>query len=194
MARMTSLVRKSPYRWIILVFSIFLALAGLRRILLSLYYVSGTTGYDFRYIWLAGYIWSNGEDPYSASFRSTSAMLPWNGHAPEVWLYPPNWWPLSSLLALSVLMTANLLWNIGNILLCLAASFLIVSSFRRAHSGLKGDRTVRNLLLAVGAALPLIHFFGAAGAGGYRHRDCSRSNFTADLFRYRCAALWHRER
>ena len=162
MAPIISLVQKSPYRWIIFVFAFLLALMGLRRLLLSLYYVSGTSGYDFRYIWLAGHVWLNGEDPYSASFRRTSAMLTWDGHAPEVWLYPPNWWPLSALLAFIDLGTANLLWNIGNVLLCLVASFLIVSSFRRAHTGLKCDNTVRDLLFALGAALPLIHLFGAA--------------------------------
>ena len=162
MARVVSLVHKPPIRWIILVLSALLVLVGLRRLLLSVHFASGGSGYDFRYLWLAGRVWLNGGNPYDADYRDSNPVLTSAGHVPETWLYPPNWWPLSNLLALAPLEKANLLWNIGGLILCFAASFFVVSAFRWAHSDLKNDRTVHNLLLGLGAALPLLHFFGTA--------------------------------
>ena len=145
-------------RRIILYLSALLALAGLLRLCLSVYYVSGKSGYDFRYFWLAGRIWAVGEDPYSSNYQKAGVTLITDGHVPELWVYPPSWWPLSRLLALTDLNAASVLWNIAGIVLCFAASFLVVRAFYRVQSGQSCNQSVAILKACGILVLALLHF------------------------------------
>lgn len=47
---------------------------------------------DFRYIWLAGELWSHGANPYSSAYRDAGAIQFPTGYAIAVWAYPFHWY------------------------------------------------------------------------------------------------------
>lgn len=161
--RAVQLIPAAQLRWIILFFSVLLALVAFRRLLVGLYYVSGKAGYDFRYFWVAGRMWLEGKDPYAlADYKTFGSAIITEGHVPDFWVYPPSWWPFSSLLALADLKSANIVWNVAAIGLCFGASFLVVSAFQWAHSDPTSKPSYRNFLAGATITLPLLHFFGVA--------------------------------
>ena len=83
---------------------------------------AGEPGYDFRYFWLAGTMWSDGVSPYGAAFGETGARLITEGHVPEIWPYPPNLWLPSVALAQFDLSTSWHIWLCIQLLALPAAS------------------------------------------------------------------------
>ena len=148
------------HRGIIAIIAGLLALRAFYHLLAGVYYFRGDAGFDFRYFWVAGRMWADGRNPYGSDYLGTASKLIADGHIPEVWAYPPNWWPISSALGLLEIVRANLLWSLTGVALCFASSFLIASAFRWAHQST--SHPVRDLLVGAGAALPLIHFFGTS--------------------------------
>lgn len=155
-------IKEEPVKRIFLLVGIIAAVAGLRHLVLNYYLLNGDTGYDFRYLWLAGRIWVEGADPYGSAFSDTGRLLVPSGHVPELWAYPPSWWPIASLLGLFGIRTANSLWGLASIALCLASSFLIASAFRWAYSDDRIIGSRRHFLISMGLALPLLHFVGTS--------------------------------
>lgn len=124
--------------------------------------VSRDAGYDFRYLWLAGRLWLDGVSPYLPGYQEAGAALIDRGHVPELWVYPPNWWAISSALGLTGLSDAGFRWNLTGIAFAALSSLLTVAAFRRLH-----PRAVFHIpgvgnLFAHGGALALLHFFGTA--------------------------------
>lgn len=75
----------------------------------------GGTGTDFTYFWLAGLLWADGLNPYSAVFENLGEALFATDQSPPVyWVYPPNWWPLSVGLSQFSYDAAGQAWNYVN--------------------------------------------------------------------------------
>lgn len=54
---------------------------------------------DFKSIWFAGLLWSEGINPYSEVFRNRAQEEFLGLNRPHAWFYPPNWWPFATPLA-----------------------------------------------------------------------------------------------
>ena len=133
--------------------------AGLAYLLFKVWQISGSPGYDFRFIWVAGKMWINGVSPYSPEYLELARSLVTEGNIPNLWVYPPNWWMLAAGFAVFDLKTSAVLWNVFNIALTIAAGILLVRTFRRfAGRFATGRRGVDDLLNA-GPALFCVHFF-----------------------------------
>jgi hypothetical protein len=81
---------------------------------------------DFKFIWLAGVVWANGGDPYSATYANTAQVI-FEGlktNVPQFWYYGPNWWPISRALAAFDLSTATLIWRLSIVALIFLGSLL----------------------------------------------------------------------
>jgi hypothetical protein len=94
-------------------------------------------GYDFKYLWIAGRMWSEGLNPYGPEFERFAAALrlernvPFWGHddvsSLRQWPYPPNFWPLARFLGLFDVEVASAIWASANGLMVVGASALIAS-------------------------------------------------------------------
>ena len=87
---------------------------------------------DFRFFWLAGDIWAQGETPYSETFARRAADE-FGILVGAAWYYPPNWILPTALLSLFEPLTSSRLWLIINCLMLTAASALNVMVFRSLH-------------------------------------------------------------
>lgn len=102
---------------------------------------------DYQFIWLAGEMWSMGLNPYSDTYFSLGQeWFASTVHPPKVWFYPPNWWPVARLVALTSFETGIVLWR-GLSAICLVAGILVVAGFYRSHVA-KPDATRVNITLA----------------------------------------------
>lgn len=84
---------------------------------------------DFKYIYLAGQLWLEGENPYSDVYLQTGKQLFSNLNAPTFWVYPPNWWPVSSLVSFLPYDLAAQLWRVLSALFLLLGSVVLIFSF-----------------------------------------------------------------
>ena len=117
--------------------------------------LAGHAGYDFKFLWVAGRLWVDGVSPYGPAYDAAGARLITEGHVPQIWAYPPNWWALCAGLALMPLKTAAVVWNVVGVGLTFASSALLVQAFRRAFPQ---ALLVRNLLVRP-LPLILVHVF-----------------------------------
>lgn len=100
---------------------------------------------DFRFYWFAGYMWAHGLDPYSpAFFKLGNHLLP-PGSELRYWFYPPQWWPISRVLALFDFPTALQVWR-GSLAVILIASTGSVVAFLT-----RGQPVSRRAFLVAGA-------------------------------------------
>ena len=83
---------------------------------------------DFKYIWLAGELWSEGVNPYTEVYvaRGEEAFVGLN--PPTFWVYPPNWWPIATGSAVLSYETAGLLWRILSVVCLFLGCFVITKS------------------------------------------------------------------
>ena len=72
----------------------------------------GTDTIDFKYIHLAGALWGEGIDPYSAAYAEQGEMRFQGLNRPEYLFYPPHWWAIATGFAQAPYETAGLLWRI----------------------------------------------------------------------------------
>ena len=72
----------------------------------------GTDTIDFKYIHLAGALWGEGFDPYSAAYAEQGEMRFQGLNRPEYLFYPPHWWAIATGFAQAPYETAGLLWRI----------------------------------------------------------------------------------
>lgn len=143
--------------------SILLAMAGawyLCRVALS---AADEAGYDFRYNWLAGRLWLQGVSPYLPGYQEAGTALIVRGHVPELWVYPPNWWAISTTLGLTGLAEANVAWNLLGVGLAALSSVMLVRAFLRCRRGHVLALPVVGDVFDWGWALVLLHFFATAG-------------------------------
>lgn len=66
---------------------------------------------DFRYVWIAGAVWAEGGNPYSAAFIARSAAAFGEADKLSVWVYPFSWYLPSRMLALLPVETAFRVWQ-----------------------------------------------------------------------------------
>lgn len=127
---------------------------------------------DFKYIWLAGYLWVSGENPYGPSYLASGAEMFAGKNIPEWWVYPPNWWPIASGFAALPYERAAALWRLsggallgfGVIVLLVSARlrFAQVSFFRQAaFVVLVSASTPTAVSLSLGQTSPLL-FLGTS--------------------------------
>ena len=83
---------------------------------------------DFKYFWVAGEVWANGESPYTSAFSDLGAVLFPNENQLYVWAYPPNWWPVSMFLALFEHQTAIGIWRAVSAAMILGGAYFLRQS------------------------------------------------------------------
>ncbi|MEM9763113.1 MAG: hypothetical protein AAF968_11455 [Pseudomonadota bacterium] len=143
-----------------------LLIAGLVLLAAALVYimpkvVSQAIAIDFRFIWLAGSLWIDGLDPYSAVYADEAAQRLRPGNMPEFLLYPPGWWGIAVVFAGFDEATASLLWRISSVLAAVLGAGTLLWAVWRAiapHGG------ARHALLALGAIALALTFGSVAAA------------------------------
>lgn len=91
---------------------------------------------DHRYIWLAGELWENGENPYSSAYIETAALFFEEGFRPTWWVYPPSWWTIARATSAFDYESSVVLWRIF-IVFCLVAANAVASATALRHLGVK---------------------------------------------------------
>jgi hypothetical protein len=79
---------------------------------LALKVFEGTDTIDFKYIHLAGALWSEGIDPYSAAFAEQGQIRFQGMNRPEYLFYPPHWWAIATGSAQASYELAGQVWRI----------------------------------------------------------------------------------
>lgn len=149
-------------RGLILAVSLVLAAGAAYYLYRKAMAVSGAAGFDFRYLWLAGEAWLSGTNPYGAGYQALGAERIESGHVPISWVYPPNWWGITTILALFDLDRSSHLWNLFNIVLLFGSSILTIAAFLAADPRLAGSRMRAGDLTPFALPLILLHFCGLA--------------------------------
>ncbi len=85
---------------------------------------------DFRHTWVAGQMWVDGANPYSAEFARVGAESFTSGDLPRIWVYPPNWFVLATPFDLFGDVTGSVIWNVGNSILLLLACWILAGIVR----------------------------------------------------------------
>lgn len=91
---------------------------------------------DFRYIWTAGRLWAQGIDPYSPRFLTLGRTIFATGNAIDNWLYPPQWWLISRILAEFPVEGAVAIWRGMSAVLLVVAAGALASVIRRIRPGI----------------------------------------------------------
>ena len=84
----------------------------LAMLYLALKVFDGTDTIDFKYIHLAGSLWLEGIDPYTAAFAEQGQIRFQGLNRPEYLFYPPHWWAIATASAQVSYETAGLLWRV----------------------------------------------------------------------------------
>lgn len=79
---------------------------------------------DFKYIWLAGDMWGDGESPYGLQYQQKGRHL-FDEFNDNPFYYPPNWWPFSVFFGHFDFHFAADLWRSINVILLITSSFLL---------------------------------------------------------------------
>ena len=118
------MVRLARAQW---PFLVLFAAVGISYLAEKAFWHSGS-GLDFRLIWLAGKMWSAGQNPYGAEFHGLYFAAFGLGPNTHFWVYPPNWWPLAVPLSFLSFKTAFLVWRLLNVAALVAATALVARS------------------------------------------------------------------
>ncbi len=86
-------------------------LLALAMLYLALKIFDGTDTIDFKYIHLAGALWSEGIDPYSTAYAEQGQIRFEGLNRPEYLFYPPHWWAIAIGFAQVPYEVAGLLWR-----------------------------------------------------------------------------------
>ncbi len=97
----------------------------LAQIWIGLKVADNSDALDFRLIWLAGNLWSEGLNPYGPAFADRYFLIFGEGPVSHFWVYPPNWWPLAVLLGSLKFPLAALVWNVINYACLVVGTWLI---------------------------------------------------------------------
>lgn len=136
---------------------------GLAYLLYKCWSLYGDPGFDFKYLWIAGELWSQGITPDNAAFSALAARQVTDGMAPEVWSYPPSWWVICMGLAQLSLAKAHLAWNLASIALIAGASLLLAKSVRPAFGEVRTGSAAIDAIVQRPVPLACLHFFLMAG-------------------------------
>jgi hypothetical protein len=95
--------------------------------------LDATPEIDFKYLWFAGRMWLDGENPYSDKFVVDGAQWFVGTNVLQGWSYPPNWWAISCFHALFSVESATAIWRTINAALVVAGCGLLFAAHRRSH-------------------------------------------------------------
>jgi len=85
--------------------------------------LEGNEAFVLRMVWIAGKLWSVGENPYASNFIAEYRN---SGAGPVgVWNYPPYWYPIAIAISRLSLPAAAALWKATDIALLVAATHLV---------------------------------------------------------------------
>ncbi len=128
------------------------------------------TGYDlsFKYIWLAGNLWSDGISPYSIQFQEIGQDL-FTGFNGQPFYYPPNWWLFSTFLSQFDHPLAVEIWQLFNVSLIITSTLILNMAMRSAgiklswaylffYTGLVSFMQATAISLATGQTVIFIYF------------------------------------
>lgn len=141
---LTDFIEKQPrlsrlIAWLLLV-------AGIGFILLRSV-ISPYPEIDFRFFWLAGYVWGQGLDPYSASYGEISrAVLP-EGNFASAWVYPPHWWAICRFLAAFSIDQSVAIWRL------VSGTMLVGGTWFVAQALFSENRRIATTIAAASAGL-----------------------------------------
>jgi hypothetical protein len=128
-------LRANSLRWIA-------AGCGLLYLTLKVIESVGTGGLDFRLIWIAGEVWSAGDNPYSPAFHAAYGEHFGPVLATAFWTYPPYWFPIATAFAALPFHAARVAWTAMNAALLLASCVVVARTL-----GTTAGRDSRALLL-----------------------------------------------
>lgn len=118
---------------------------------------------DFSHYWLAGHMWADGENPYTALFRERALQLFGDGdpQPPLFWAYAPNWFGPAVLLGLMPVRLAGLAFAILNALVLAGGFALLMRTGRQLGQRIGGS----HLLLLVAFACSMTATTACFGTG-----------------------------
>lgn len=130
----------------------------------------GANESDFKYVWFAGHMWLDGDDPYSERFNTRGLEQFVGTNVLQGWSYPPSWWVISCLHALFPIETATVIWRLLNIALVFGGCGLLLTAHRRARGnaswvlaalllGFVATMQATAMTLAIGQTA-IVSFFG----------------------------------
>ena len=92
----------------------------------------------FKYLWFAGSLWQDGLNPYGDGYIILGQKLfeSFNG---QPLYYPPNWWPISNLLALFEYEIAMEIWRFGSATAIITATLFLNEALKKI--GIKTSKT-----------------------------------------------------
>ncbi|MEM0942827.1 MAG: glycosyltransferase family 87 protein, partial [Pseudomonadota bacterium] len=137
---------------------------------------------DFKYLWLAGYLWDEGINPYGPQYYEISQTIFTTGTVPEIWVYPPHFWWLMAPHALLPFEVATLVWRGFGVLMVLLAGWGFWTATRHVYPGVPPARGMAMVaLLTLSSATAGCLAIGQtslvilAGAGLYAYAYASGS-------------------
>jgi hypothetical protein len=114
--------------------------------LVSLLYIGNKTFFDpsdtidFKFLWLAGDLWQQGENPYSAVFHQKGQELFQGTNVPEWFFYPPFWYPISYSLAFFEYESLALAWRSITTAFVISGTYIAFSAARDEVKTLNTNR------------------------------------------------------
>lgn len=103
---------------------------------------------DFKYFWLSGQVWLDGGTPYGDAFATLGAEA-FPGEKVNPFFYPPNWWPLASLTALTDARTAENIWALASAAALGLASWQLAGLSETARAALGQVRLFASILFVL---------------------------------------------
>jgi hypothetical protein len=108
---------------------------------------------DFKYLWFAGKLWSDGISPYGSDYRTLARDFFVGTNVPAWMVYPPSWYPLARLLAAAPYELADQIWRALNGLCIVIGAAIIATSFNRVTAtNRRWPYVVFGVLLGLGSA------------------------------------------
>lgn len=95
---------------------------------------SFSDGLDFRLIWLAGKLWTAGENPYGSQFHDVYLNEFGSGPNTHFWVYPPYWYPISVMLGKLPYHSSLLIWRLLNITLLYFSAHMVAQTISTSRT------------------------------------------------------------
>lgn len=106
---------------------------------------------DFKFIWLAGYLWERGIDAYTEAFADTGQEMFVGTNRPPGLLYPPSWYPIAALVAKMPYDLAAPVWRVASGLMLILGSVISIKTVQD-HLGHPGWLRIGVFVLFMGAS------------------------------------------
>lgn len=118
-----SLIEKALENRSVRLLGLAIGVLGLSYLLWKVISLSGED-LTFKYLWFAGSLWQDGLNPYGEDYMIIGHQL-FKGFNGQPLYYPPNWWPISSFLALFEYDIAMEIWRVGSAIAIIVSTFFL---------------------------------------------------------------------